>query len=258
MELGAKIKAARLEAGLSQRQLCGQQLTRNMLSQIENGSARPSMKTLTYLAQVLGKSVSYFLEETAVTSPNLEAVTQARLALALGDLEAMRQALDGFREPDGVFIEEYRLLEFRWHEAKGRKALEQGMEPYGVKLLRRALELEGLYITARDREACRVGLALAGQPETPAGVDEALLALAIAATEPRRQLEILGAVEDREDPRWQLAWGKALYAQGSYAQARQTLEAAPQTRQVLSLLEDCCREQGDFQGAYHYACLLRK
>ena len=32
MELGEKLKQARLEAGLSQRQLCGEEITRNMLS----------------------------------------------------------------------------------------------------------------------------------------------------------------------------------------------------------------------------------
>ena len=70
MELGEKLRLARQEAGLSQRVLCGNTITRNMLSQIENGSAKPSMDTLRYLAQRLGKSVSYFLEEDAVTSPN--------------------------------------------------------------------------------------------------------------------------------------------------------------------------------------------
>ena len=60
MDLGEKIKAARLGLGLSQRQLCGEAITRNMLSQIENGSAKPSMQTLRYLAERLGKSVSYF------------------------------------------------------------------------------------------------------------------------------------------------------------------------------------------------------
>ena len=51
MELGKRIKEARLDAGLSQRQLCGERLTRNMLSLIENGSARQSMDTLQYLAK---------------------------------------------------------------------------------------------------------------------------------------------------------------------------------------------------------------
>ena len=67
MELGEKLKQARLEAGLSQRQLCGEEITRNMLSLIENGAAKPSMKTLQYLAGRLGKSVSFFLEEETLS-----------------------------------------------------------------------------------------------------------------------------------------------------------------------------------------------
>ena len=39
--LGQRIRQARQEAGLSQRQLCGETITRNMLSQIESGKARP-------------------------------------------------------------------------------------------------------------------------------------------------------------------------------------------------------------------------
>ena len=50
MELGEKLRQARLEAGFSQRQLCGEEITRNMLSQIEHGTAKPSMKTLQFLA----------------------------------------------------------------------------------------------------------------------------------------------------------------------------------------------------------------
>ena len=61
MEMGELLRQARLEAGLTQRELCGERITRNMLSQIENGAARPSMATLQYLADALGKPVSYFL-----------------------------------------------------------------------------------------------------------------------------------------------------------------------------------------------------
>ena len=60
MELGKRLRQARLEQGISQRQLCGEMITRKMQSQIENGSARPSMDTLRYLAQRLGRPVSYF------------------------------------------------------------------------------------------------------------------------------------------------------------------------------------------------------
>ena len=82
MTIGQRLKQARLEAGLSQRQLCGDTITRNMLSLIENGSARPSMDTLTYLAGRLGKSVSYFLEENAVLSANQSVMEAARQAFA--------------------------------------------------------------------------------------------------------------------------------------------------------------------------------
>ncbi|MBQ9167969.1 MAG: helix-turn-helix transcriptional regulator, partial [Oscillospiraceae bacterium] len=88
MELGQRIRQARLEAGLSQRQLCGDEITRNMLSQIENGSAHPSMTTLRYLAERLGKSISYFLEEEAVTSPNQSVMAQARQSYDGADYEA--------------------------------------------------------------------------------------------------------------------------------------------------------------------------
>ena len=97
MELGQRIKAARLEAGLSQRQLCGEYMTRNMLSLIENGAARPSMETLVFLAKALGKPVSFFLEEQMPEDPNWAPMAQARQALlrrrsGLADLEARLKA----------------------------------------------------------------------------------------------------------------------------------------------------------------------
>ena len=62
MDLGSKIKQLRIDKMMTQKELAGNEITRNMLSQIENGSARPSMDTLRYLAGQLGKPVSYFLE----------------------------------------------------------------------------------------------------------------------------------------------------------------------------------------------------
>ena len=80
MTLGEKLRQARREAGLSQRQLCGQVITRNMLSQIEHDTARPSMDTLRYLAGRLGKSLGYFLDEESVSLPILGVIRKAREA----------------------------------------------------------------------------------------------------------------------------------------------------------------------------------
>ncbi|MBP3970565.1 helix-turn-helix transcriptional regulator [Bacillus sp. WL1] len=61
--LGEKIKSLRKEKKLTQTKLAGSELTKSMLSQIENGKATPSMKTLQYIAEKLGCETSFLLEE---------------------------------------------------------------------------------------------------------------------------------------------------------------------------------------------------
>lgn len=63
--LGEKIRTLRKEKKLTQSELAGTELTKSMLSQIENGKATPSMKTLHYLADKLGCDASFLLEEDA-------------------------------------------------------------------------------------------------------------------------------------------------------------------------------------------------
>lgn len=62
--LGQRIKEARLAKKMTQNEVVGSFITRNMLSQIESGNAVPSMKTLTYLAKVLELPPSVLLPDT--------------------------------------------------------------------------------------------------------------------------------------------------------------------------------------------------
>ena len=62
--IGEKIKASRKKAGMTQTELSGGFITRNMLSRIENGSALPSIDTLYYLANKLQISAGYFLMDS--------------------------------------------------------------------------------------------------------------------------------------------------------------------------------------------------
>ena len=64
--LGEKIKTLRKEKKLTQTDLAGSELTKSMLSQIENGKATPSMKTLQYIADKLECETSFLLEEDDV------------------------------------------------------------------------------------------------------------------------------------------------------------------------------------------------
>lgn len=52
--LGANIRAARRHLGMTQGQLAGEDITRNMLSLIESGAALPSLPTLCMIAERLG------------------------------------------------------------------------------------------------------------------------------------------------------------------------------------------------------------
>jgi transcriptional regulator with XRE-family HTH domain len=63
MTIGEKIKMLRTSKLMTQSELAGSEITRNMLSRIENGAAQPSLDTLRYLADKLNVSAGYLLSE---------------------------------------------------------------------------------------------------------------------------------------------------------------------------------------------------
>lgn len=66
--IGERIKTLRKELKLTQTELAGSEMTKSMLSQIENNQATPSMKSLQYLASKLGKPLSFFIDGTEDSS----------------------------------------------------------------------------------------------------------------------------------------------------------------------------------------------
>ena len=265
MTLGEKIRTARAEAGLTQRQLCGEEITRNMLSQIENGSARPSMKTLMYLARKLGKPVGYFLEEEAVVSPNAQRMARARLAFDEGRMQEVLEELKNAQVPDEVYDRERQLMEILARLALAQSALEQGKAPYARELLEQAgqLGMAAAYYT-EELESRRLEL-LARVPGTRVqlpGLDGQLLLHAGAAVtdgEWGRARALLEAVQDKNLPRWNQLRGEIYWQERSYIAAKACYHAAEETypRETAHRLEQCYRELGDFKRAYEYACKQR-
>jgi transcriptional regulator with XRE-family HTH domain len=267
MELGEKLRQARLEAGLSQRQLCGGEITRNMLSQIEHGSARPSMETLRYLAGQLGRPVSYFLDEDALSSPNQAVMEQARNAFDAGLVSEAVRTLEKYRGPDPVYDRERKLLEILLCLSLAQSAMEQGKA-----LLARAL-LEDLQISGYAAEVLEPRrLLLLGQlpgisakeicGQLPSLDRELLLRgqAAMEAGEYDRGLHLLGAMENQADPDRCLLNGRLLMAKGDYSGAADSLLLAQDRfpNETAVLLEQCFRELGDFKQAYFYACRQRE
>lgn len=267
MALGQRLKQARLEAGLSQRQLCGEVITRNMLSQIENGTAQPSMATLQYLASRLGKTVSFFLEEDTVTSPNQAVMAKAREHYRTGGAAAAARVLQEYRGPDGTFDEEYALLSCLCLMDLAEKALEEDKAPFAARLLEQAGETGGIYPALLERQ--RLLLLARARPtdaltlaERLASEDEALILRARAALErgdASRCAEVLRACGERTTPEWNLLMGDALFARQEYPLAAACYEKAEEVcpKAVFSKLEACYREMGDFRKAYEYACKQR-
>lgn len=245
MELGEKLKAARLEAGLSQRALCGDTITRNMLSQIESGKARPSMDTLVVLANRLGRPVSWFLQESTALDLAVEAFEYGQYGQALELLSGC--AVDGHVE----LLQKVCLVEL------GREALEQGRLPYARELLEKAGRVIGAYRVPGLDEVRQELLEKAGGASR--GDDPLRLAQAEAALDGgdvSRAMELLESVENRTD-KWQLLMGRGAVANGDFAGAVAYLRRAEAFDQALHLLERCCRELGDFKAAYEYACRIR-
>ena len=69
--IGQKIKDARKEKKLTQEELADSNISRSLISLIENDLSYPSMQTLEYLALKLNKHISYFLVEDDTDSLNL-------------------------------------------------------------------------------------------------------------------------------------------------------------------------------------------
>ena len=88
-ELGKRIKEARLAKKMTQTEVVGAFITRNMLSQIESGSATPSLKTLEYLAGVLDIPIQTLIpdgrEETSDPDPEADKLWEAKEHYAEGE-----------------------------------------------------------------------------------------------------------------------------------------------------------------------------
>lgn len=262
MELGQLLRQARLDAGMSQRELCGDRISRNMLSQIENGSAHPSMETLTYLAEKLDKPVGFFLNEPTSVSPNHELIERARAAFSKGKYDQTMALLAQYEPDDPIYDWEYHLLEAQSCLELAALAIQKGHNAHAAQLLDRAAlagEQTPYYNDATRRQRLLLLCRVSKENPTLPSDDDALLvraSISISEGDPDRAQQYLDATENKTSPEWQYLRGKAYMEQDDYANALPCLKAAEERRpkECAVMLEQCYRELGDFKGAYFYSC----
>jgi transcriptional regulator with XRE-family HTH domain len=268
--LSERLKQARQEAGMSQRQLCGDVITRNMLSQIESGKARPSMQTLTYLAQTLGKPVSWFLGELPEPQPAEQTPAQARQCYKDGAYEQCLALLDQCQQNDTSAAEELWLLRALCQLALAKQAVAEGKLRYGASLLEK-VSLAGkhtpYYTPALERERllclyqCAPEKALELVSFLPEDDREILLRAQGSLTSGNfEQAVALLSVAGKQDAHWHYLYGQAAMGQAKYREAAEHYLAAEQAYPLAcaKALESCYRELEDYKLAYQYACKQRQ
>ena len=112
-DLGKKIKEARIAKKMTQSEVVGDFMTRNMLSLIESGNAAPSVKTLEYLSSVLEIPFNQLMCGT-VKEP-LEQLSYAKQLLVEDNCEELLSMEDSFPtelfdEFSAIFSKAYLIL----------------------------------------------------------------------------------------------------------------------------------------------------
>ena len=103
MNIGEKIRDLRIAKLMTQAELAGDQITRNMLSCIENGAAQPSLSTICYIAGRLNVPVGFLLAEEGdeMVYRKMNSLSNIKRAYAAGDWWGCRSlCLSGCPEPD--------------------------------------------------------------------------------------------------------------------------------------------------------------
>ena len=288
MNLGEKIKAARLERHMTQKDVVGDYITRNMLSKIENGSATPSVKTLEYLAGVLGLPAGYFMNDSNGDELTPGSVASARNHFRDGEYEGCVQVLEGL-DMEGGYKDEAMLLLARAKISLSKKAMIDGRYEEATRLAREASGAMRTPCITPQPSAPRRCCWWPGAPWSFRGISRRrwtiirppirIRAWANFTGSPWRNTTLIRAIWRMPGRKWtalpvcprppalpisccRAAWSSK---DNQFDQAAKQLEKAEQLARttgsnyfmssLYAMLEQCYREMDDFKKAYHYASM---
>ena len=156
-DLGKKLKEARLAKKMTQSEVVGNFITRNMLSQIESGAAMPSVKTLAYLAGVLDLPLSELMGGEHSSLDDFQTLEDAKERFRAGDFNAVLELCHSM--PDAISDELY-ALGARACLAQARILCEKDVLADVTSLMRRGMDYAGRGLYACDSLAAECALLL--------------------------------------------------------------------------------------------------
>lgn len=279
MTLGEKLRRTRLQRGLTQKQVCGERLTRSMLSLIENDQASPSMKTLEYLASALGVTAGWLLADDAPDTAE-ERLPRARTLLRGQDHAACLALLE--EDAAAASDEELLLLAESAAALAERALLEEDFQTAQRRAAqaadwnRRSLygsrerQLRALAVLARCAQETRRVQSVEDYRQLyllePESVRYHLLLARhqleqehVQAAE--REIWSIAELPEKDRAEYLILRGRIALRKEQYENAVLYLQQAEQTedlprllrRELYRTMELCCRETEDFRQAYAYA-----
>lgn len=288
MNLGEKIKAARLERHMTQKDVVGDYITRNMLSKIENGSATPSVKTLEYLAGALGLPAGYFMSESNGDELIPGDMTTARNYFKEEEYEGCVRLLEQL-DLDGGYRDEALLLMARSKIAMSKRAMTDGRYEESIRLAREAINhnadsiymstafrTEALLLIARCTMERGGNFAAALDAYQTSYQDQGLgefYRLTMAEyyidqgdlEKAKKEMDSIVRLSEATKPAYLMLQGRMELKDHQFEQAAKQLEKAEQLARtsgsnyfmsgLYAMLEQCYREMEDFKKAYHYASM---
>ncbi len=278
--IGEKIRRLRQNRKMTQSELAGDQITRNMLSCIENGAALPSLPTVWYLAERLEVPAGFLLAEGDDDRiwRKMNEIANIKRVFERGD---PRICLALCRSCEEEADDEIFMIMAQCCLMIAAEELDAGRLKQCCTVLDEAVSIaeRSMYNAEMIRHTAALyfrflrGLSQSLYPEAPLDVEDCFL----GATQPfcryilarealdegdRARVENYLQRVREDDP-----WGILLRAHrdtldGEFEGARQLLmrllhaenaNSRPLVYYVFCDLEICCRETGDFRGAYEYS-----
>lgn len=281
LEIGKRIRALRLSQSLTQADVCGESITRNMLSLIENGNASPSLPTLIYLSQRLGVPVGYFFstsEEEISAYAKMSRIHDIRQLFRDTEYTACIDLCRTLPHPD----DEIRRILAECYLALGAAACQQKTLATAESYLNNAQKILTANPLGTDPLASTVDFLLhLIQGVTSARIsrdlwDASRYPCSRVPSEFFVYLRTLELISDgdiskadaitetgliRASHYLDLIAAKKLMASGKHKDAAPILQKLLIAQDVgfftafraLSALEDCASTLGDFKNAYHYS-----
>ena len=269
MTPGEKIKKLRRERHMTQEALAGEQITRNMLSQIEKGSAQPSLPTLIYLADRLEMPVGYFFceEEEELSVRKMRIMPRLRELFCGG---AYTECLRLFERELGECDDELGYLMATASFFCGKKAWQNGAFESALGYFTNALDYTEDTVSPIEwiRAGCRILMPIAANVQSP-----------LLEMNEQSYMDALRAAGCTDEYAYLMEKDTHVFENRFYAEhlrARALLRAS-HFSEALSILERieaqkgaeeitafllfrtyldmevCYRELGNYEGAYRYA-----